>query len=265
MASVLVLGSTGRLGRLLRQHWPAASAHHIRWHGRTPPADPLFDIMADPNATRAAIEGADILVMLAGSTPASHADLEDNVTLTRCVLEASGNKPVLIASSAAVYGRAPCVETSTLEPVSDYGRVKQRVEEIALRHPAAKCILRIGNVVGADALLSGGREVRRLHVFADGRSPERSYISPAQLAAVMEMLVTRIAGNRVLPEILNIACPRPVFMAELLEAAGLSWTPVPAPPGVIRSVVLNTDRLGALFAFAPDASQPDVLVRDWQA
>lgn len=263
MTSVLVLGSTGRLGHLLRLHWPEQSKHEMRWHGRNPPTDPAFDILRDPTALREAIQRADIVLVLAGSTPASGSDLGSNIAIAQRVFDANDDTPILFASTAAVYGRGPSIETCSVEPVSDYGRVKRRAEEIVQGHPAQSCILRIGNVIGADALLRDHRAERRLHVFTDGTSPRRSYISPLQLAEVLETLITKLANGIELPDIVNIACPQPVFMANLLDAAGLNWTPVPAPPEVIKSVVLDTGRLEALFPFAPDASLPKTLLRGW--
>ncbi len=104
--------------------------------GNLPPEVPLFqaDIL-DPSALAAAIEGCEGVIHLAAvvSVPKSvespsttHAV---NLTGTLNVLEAAhsaGVKPVVLASSAAVYGdgEPPLVEQAKLKPLSPYALEK---------------------------------------------------------------------------------------------------------------------------------------------
>lgn len=260
MATVLVLGSTGKLGALLRKHWPVDSPLNIIWHGRRGTVDVAFDILDEYCALEAAIDRSDAIFLLAGRTTDP---LQDNVEIARTVIAAVQGKPLVFASSAAVYGSGICAENAKLEPYSDYGRIKCLVEGMIGAYHGKHCILRIGNVIGADALLGAERSNYRLHVFADGTSLERSYINPSLLASVLQSVFIQIMGDEEMPDILNIACPEPVFMAELLDQAGLPWTAEAAPAGVIPSVVLETALLEEIFEFPPNSSSPKQLLQDW--
>jgi len=260
MLSALVLGSTGKLGRLLRRFWPVNSGMKLIWHGRSDDADIRFDITEARDALVAAGTDGDVIILLAGTT---RPPFEVNAEIAKAVCSAAPDTPIIFASSAAVYGRGVCEETCMLEPVSDYGRAKLSAEHVVRDHGARHSILRIGNVVGADALLGVDRAERQLHIFENGFSPLRSYINPSLLAQVIETVASLIAQGEV-PEIMNVATPQPVYMGDLLDAAGLSWTAQPAPPDAIASVVLDTSRIEALFAFPPDASSPKSLLSDWR-
>lgn len=299
-ARVLVLGADGRIGTLLRRFAPAPPHWHPRWQARRPPppipgpataapdgvmspgpatAAPdwvICDPLADPAALARAAEGAAAVLCLAGVTPARAADsadpeaaLDANRALARAALQAAargGADRVLLASSAAVYGaragRLP--EELAPAPRSAYGRAKAAMEAEAAELGAALglrvCALRIGNVAGADAILGGWRPGFELDVFADGRSPRRSYVGPRSLARILAALCLRAD----LPPALNLAAPGAVEMGALLDAAGLGWTPRPAPPDAIPEVELDTGRLAALVPLAPGLGQPAALVAEWR-
>lgn len=93
----------------------------------------------------------------------------------------------------------------------------------------ALCILRLGNVAGADMLgsvVASGRRVV-LDRFADGQGPVRSYIGPGMLARTVEALARRVRTGEILPKVLNTAGQAPVAMADILTAAALpfDWRP----------------------------------------
>lgn len=271
---LLVLGGSGRLGGLLRRVWslPGSAAPQLVWQARRPGdfaafggPSVVFDPLAEPGALARAVAAAEAVLLLAGPTRGTAEALSAHAALAGAVLDCAGGRPVLLASSAAVYGRPAgrlCHEEDAPAPISDYGRAKAAMEAVAAGRPGA-VVLRIGNVAGADALLGqpappGGR---RLQVFADGRAPRRSYIGPQALARALARLV-RLAvggttaggaasGGAALPGVINLALPGAVGMEALLRAAGEGWQADPAPPEAIAAVELAVDRALAL-GLVPD-------------
>ncbi|SDE59896.1 NAD-dependent epimerase/dehydratase family protein [Ruegeria marina] len=273
--ALLVLGATGRIGRVLRHFW-AGQGDRVLWQGRSRPPgaegdwavfDPLRDIAAAASAAR---DRAAILC-LAGVTHAQAArgaDLADNLRLAEAAIRlgAVSGARVLLASSAAVYGNRPGLleEDRPSAPQSAYGAAKARMEaqgaELGARLGVAVTSLRIGNIAGLDAILGGWRPGFELDRFADGSTPRRSYIGPATLARVLAELM-QAPG---LPPVLNLAAPGTVEMGALLDAAGLAWTPRPAQDGTIPEVHLATARLAAFTSFDAADSLPQTLVRQWR-
>ena len=182
-----------------------------------------------------------------------------HAAIARAVLAAApAQARLLFASSAAVYGAARGLLTETTQPapLSDYGRAKLEMEALLADVPQA-CALRIGNVAGADAILGGWAPGFRLDRFADHRTPRRSYIGPLSLARVLADLITHSGP---LPPVLNVAAPGVVEMGALLDAAGLDWTPRPAPETALPEVALCTRALERYTAFAPEESTPEDMV-----
>lgn len=271
---VLVLGATGRLGGMLRRHWTSPDIEPL-WQARQGRAAArgdwaVFDPRTDPLALAQACARVDVVLDLAGPVPGP-GRAPDSFTaipaLARAVAHGAGGKPLLWASSAAVYGpRALCAEEDAPAPLSEYGHAKARGEAVLAEVPGA-CVLRIGNVAGADALLSGARPgiAVTLDRFADGATPRRSYMGPKTLAEVLSHLV-RLAGQGALPGVLNVTAPGPgVAMGDLLAAAGLRWTPRPAPESALPAVVLETARLAALMDLPPESGEAASIVAEWRA
>lgn len=261
---LLVLGGSGRLGGLLRRVWslPGSAAPQLVWQARRPGdfagfggPSVVFDPLAEPGALARAVAAAEAVLLLAGPTRGTAEALSAHAALAGAVLDCAGGRPVLLASSAAVYGRPAgrlCHEEDAPAPISDYGRAKAAMEAVAAGRPGA-VVLRIGNVAGADALLGqpappGGR---RLQVFADGLAPRRSYIGPQALARALARLVRLAVGGTALPGVINLALPGAVGMEALLRAAGEGWQADPAPSEAIAAVELAVDRALAL-GLVPD-------------
>ncbi|HMO06788.1 MAG TPA: epimerase, partial [Paracoccaceae bacterium] len=78
------------------------------------------------------------------------------------------------------------------------------------------------------------------------------------------VLVARAARGEGLPQVLNLAAPRPAGMADLLEAAGLPWAWGPKP-ALLPAVTLDTEALSALIPLPPQASDPARMVAEWRA
>lgn len=269
---VLVIGGSGRLGPLLRRAW-ARDAEDIPfiWQARREDAfaglggpDLVFDPLGDGAALAAAAGSADVVLCLAGVTAGEDAALAMNTALALAVLRAAPG-PVLLASSAAVYGAGPSAEDDAPQPLAPYGRAKLEMERAALATGRDDVVLlRIGNVAGADALL--GRSFpageRVLDVFADGHAPQRSFIGPIALSRALARLVRLVAAGVTVPQVLNLALPGACGMDDLLRAAGESWTPRPAPAGVIPVVELDVRRAVALGLVPEAPARASALVAD---
>lgn len=263
---LLITGGTGRIGTVLHDFWPWAMKGGLRpiWQARR--AAPGFlgwDILNAPAPPWA----GGIVLHLAGGRADPHAE----VPLALASLAAAhqqGARHVFLASSAAVYpAGSDLTEDTGPAPEGPYGRAKRAMEEAALdwqaRHGTGLTILRIGNVAGADALLGAGGAGPVTLDTCGPLGPVRSYIGPVTLAAVLARLAALAAARTPLPQVLNIAAPRPVAMGALLDAAGLPWSfgPTPAPR---PEVILNTTRLQSLIRLPPNASQPRAIVAEWR-
>lgn len=269
----LVLGASGRIGAGF-QHLAAAGlwpGPHPLWQvrdrGGATANRVVWDILASEPPALGPVSG---IIALAGVV---RGDLGLNTALARAAIELASKigKPVLLTSSAVVYGRvseavdedAPCA------PVSAYGHAKlameqavaQRLREMGPDAPPC-CILRIGNVAGADSLLeSAARGPVSLDQFSNGHGPVRSYIGMQTLAQIMLQLIGLAAGGAILPPVLNIAAPQPVHLADLLRATQANWSWRAAPAEALPQVVLDTRRLAALVLPDPLSSDPAELVR----
>lgn len=290
---VLVLGATGRIGAILRKCWINGQGLWQSRAARDRSGDQsggqsggqseewaVFDPLRDRAALDRAAQGCTAVLCLSGVTHAAAArgaDLADNTRLALAAVRAGAGARarVLLASSAAVYGNprgnpetgppVPLHEADRPAPLSDYGRAKLEMERAGAGLGAALGVpvtaLRIGNIAGADAILGGWRPGFELDRFADGQTPRRSYIGPVTLARVLD----RLAAAPALPPVLNLAAPGVVAMGALLDAAGLAWTPRPAPPAAIPWVGLSTAALEPLVPFDPAQAQPAGMVAEWRA
>lgn len=275
---VLVTGAAGKLGRILRKVWlqTGALGRGPVWTVRQPvfPDDVTWDILSGPVPP---IAKSAVIFHLAGILRGDAASLAANTALALMVCKTAkkaGAKHVFLASSAAVYGSS--CERHTEEtlpwPQSDYGHAKLNMEREALNWaqnaganaPGVTC-LRIGNVLGADMLL--GKAVHDQEILLDPvpghrKGPIRSYIGPHAFAQVIAKLISSAVAGASLPEILNIAAPKPVYMADLLLAAKQPFRFGPPNSGIIPSVNISSERLASLV---PLVSTPaKAMVADWQ-
>ncbi len=272
---VLILGGTGRVGRMLRRHWTVAPPHAmtLTWQSRHGAGDPIWDA-ADGAAALARHGPFDRLLVLAGITPGHRANLDRNAEIARICAEAAaltGAAHLLLASSSAIYGTVgsrPCREDDAPRPASPYAKAKLDAERALLDRAGGPpaCALRIGNVLGADALMlnavrASDGDPLHLDSFADGHGPLRSYIGPATLARALETLLRK---GPALPGVLNLAAPAPVAMQSLLEAAGTPYVKRPAPPEAVQTVTLDCTALTALHPFAGDASDAARMIAEWR-
>lgn len=271
-SEILLIGASGRVGRLVRAAWRMAPLQEfdvtaqyrrpVPWaaHGDViwdPVADPVLPLKRNDRTT---------MVVLAGATPGSNVPLHRNTDIAIGCLEAArklGIERILIASSSAAYGAGSgesFKESDAPLRVSDYGNSKLEMEA-AVRDAGADldvCCLRIGNVLGADALLLAAANASRdepllLDRFASGGGPVRSYIDPQTLAAVLASLSRHIDR---LPKVLNVAAPQPIAMQALTELTHTPWRWREAPDGAIETIILDCTALGSMYPFGADDSDP---------
>ncbi len=267
---VLITGGNGRIGRFLREAWPWAMRDGLRpiWQARRDlPGCVSWDILNRPCPPLLA---SGIVIALAGRTePAAEAPLA--LAELRAAAE-QGARHVFMASSSAVYGAGEgLTEESPVAPVSAYARAKAEAEAAALDWAARQgpgapglTLLRIGNVVGAGGFLVRSQGPVQIDRTPDGRGPIRSWIGPLTLAGVLARLAVLAAAREPLPQVLNVAAPRPLPMADMLDAAGIDWSFAPENPASLPALTLDTTRLRAIQRLPPQSFQPKSMVAEWR-
>ena len=289
--SIVVLGASGRVGRLIVAEWAARPVLHAQYQARQP-EEPgwLTWQLSDGAAALADRFAANLgaVIVLSGVTPAPGAEYALNTALALAGLEAArlgGAAQVLLASSAAVYGRgageAALDEAAPVAPVSDYGSAKAEMEQACRRWrdragaaAPAVTLLRIGNVVGTDQFFrnmpgASPDKPMVLDQFADGSGPVRSYIGPGSLARVVVHLCGIADRGETVPEVVNIGAPGGgVDMARFLTAMQARGRAVPAirraaPPDALPALRLDTALLQSLHRFEPAEAEPGEMVDQW--
>lgn len=303
----LILGAGGRIGRMFRRLaaqglWPGPEPV---WHTRDGRDGTLgWDMGEDPPPGKAALDGVHGVIVLAGVTSSDprlaglHPDDRDEqlrlgnqnaAVIAVHLAHKQGLGPVLLCSSAAVYGPGPGPHRedgggdpwSLPRPANEYSAAKWLMElhaeiEVA-RLPAPRpvvCALRIGNVTGADALFGAmTKGPVMLDRLADGGAPRRAYIGPLTLArtivallAAPERLPASLHARRpdgttlVTTAALNLAQPGLLPMDDLLRAAGHPFAWRPAPPTALPALEMDLSRLLALVPLPP--ATPEGLVAE---
>lgn len=213
-----------------------------------------------------------IILGLAGGRKAEGADT-DLALATLTAARDQGARHVFLMSSAAVYGagEGDLPETAAPAPLAPYGAQKlameQAAQDFARRADVGLTLLRLGNVAGFDALLGGaepGRTIVLDPVPGQPGGPVRTYIGALSLGRVLGALAELAEKGGALPKVLNIGAPRPVNMADLLDAAGLEWRYGPANPDVLARAVLDTACLQALLPELVISSDPADMVAEWR-
>ena len=280
--NMLILGSGGKVGRMLARHWAAHPPE-----GCTPVFQSRRGRMAAPAGIQTlrwapgddprSLPRAHVLVALWGVTPGSDQPMSMNATLARLALEIARKRRigrVILASSSAVYtgqGAGRHREREDLnEPPGAYGRAKLEMERTAMRWsaengaPPGVSVLRLANVIGADGLFAalGRKGAIKLDRFASGQGPKRSYLSVGDLARVLQKLALLPAKN--LPPLLNVAGERPISMQALVEAAGrpIEWHD--APPDALEQIELDTSLLASIAGPLDESADPARAIAAWK-
>ena len=275
---MLVLGSTGRLGLILRKHW--RNRPDVIWQARRCYEDSFpfrteEDLLNDAGRGKLRISA---VLSLWGVVPDSGQDLQDNTNLALRAMQVGsklGANRDLHCSSAAVYQPAPAPlrEDTLPRPQSAYGHSKLAMEQ-ALRtwrgtsgEKPSICVMRIGNVMGADSLSASMRAAGEtgqkitLDRFANGRAACRSFLSGADLARCLTALTE--CPIKELPELINLAAPQATAMDAVLRHAGLEFAWKDAPSQAAPRVELETARLRTLLDLGPASATPAHLLADW--
>lgn len=282
MHAPVLLGATGRVGRLILAGWdragpaPDAAPPPVAL-GRGPGAALRWDMAAPPPALPGGARPG-VVFHFAGVTPAGAGDLAANAALGRAGFDAAagwGAAHVFVASSATVYGRpeGPAAEDAPARPETAYGRSMLAREQALLERAARPgapglTLLRIGNVAGAcEPFLSAARQAGPLDldIFADGTGPRRCYIGPLGLARCLAALARLAARGHPLPRLLNLAAAAPAGMDELLDAMDKPWRPRPAPASALQELLLDTSRLETLCPGAAGRGTPEELLAELAA
>ena len=274
-APVLVLGSTGQLGKLLRHHW--RDRQDVTWQARHWGTVPVLDWSArdDLSALTRRLPRTRAVVALWGVRADRPGALGDNTDLALRAIgiaRATGADRVLHCSSAAVYrpGPDPLAETDIPAPINAYGQAKLDMEQAIAaeqdRDPKGpwNIVMRIGNVIGADSLSRAMAQASQdgtavtLDRFADGTGPRRSFLSAAGLARSIAWLVD--GPSHALPRVINLAATGATDMADLVRHAGLDLAWRPAPVDAVPLVELDTSRLrGCIGQTGISAAAPDLM------
>ena len=246
---------------MLRVLWGRQLAGHpIVWSARTPAQDIdlPWDIGADPAPV---LPPGAVIVHLAGQTRGNAAELAENRRAVVGLGDAARNSRighVFLMSTVAVYGHQAGLidEAARADPISPYGQAKLAAEQAAYQvlPPETLTILRLGNLAGADALLSSARRGPVVLDPIPGQTggPLRSYIGPRVLAQALASLILQ---DKALPDVLNLAQPPALAMADLLQACGADWRFGPYRAEAVPCVAVSTARLAACVDLPPATAQ----------
>ncbi len=242
-SKTLVLGSNGKVGRLLRSSPVKEFASNAIWHSRSGNDGHWgWDILKEsPSDLK-----FDSILLLAGGRECTVAQ---EVGIAKRVCDFADGRPVIFASSQAVYALDgnPVSEASRVVASNVYSEAKLAVEEVVKDYQNGLS-LRIGNFAGADMLfraMAAGPVF--LDQFEDGAGPTRSYVGPATFAKVVLKLNEAMKDGRMVSTVLNCANPGPVAMSDCLKAAGADWEWRPAAENALASLVLDTNNLQDYF------------------
>ncbi|NVO25932.1 NAD-dependent epimerase/dehydratase family protein [Donghicola sp. C2-DW-16] len=264
---VIVTGANGQVGRRVLRAWrhEAPGFDYVAVARQAGPDWQAWEAGQPP-----VVPKARAVVGLWGVCFGTLDETRVNLDLARAAQDlaaATGADRVIHLSTQSVYGRhcQNAAEDQTPTPANPYGTAKAEMEEM-LRgiHAPKPVILRVANVIGADAIsrsLAGDAPVV-LDRFADGSGPVRSFIGIADLARIIAALVTCPLDQ--CPDVMNIASPVDLPMDAILNAAGRAFEWRDAPAGALPSATIATDRLRASGLPQPRATSAEALYRDWQ-
>ncbi len=270
LKAVLITGATGRVGSLLRKAWSISppSAFRPIWSARnaTDRSDWVSwdmggDILPQLDPPPRAILH---LARCAGTDP----DGGQDIHMARQALRLARLHavPLLIASSVAVYGSSAGIvsEQAPLRPLTRNGKTKLQLE-LSLSSADRVGFLRLGNVVGADALIGTRREGLVLdRAQGSDRGPMRSWIGPQSLAAVLGDLLALAVSGSPFPRQLNIAQEPALAMADLADADGRHWR-FSGQMAEVGSVRVDCRLLQAILGKAVAPAEAAALVGEWRS
>lgn len=246
----LIIGAGGRLGQILHAQW--RDRGDCLWTTRS-----QWAAADGPEKLRPWAAQADVILCLAGATPAASDDFTLNREIGDAVCSVADGAHVFLASSVAVYGAMehPAKEDDAPCAPNTYGVAKTDMENSAAASNACVTSLRLGNVVGADML---GRNIKsgakiKLDIFPNGAGPKRSYIDPERLAFCVDRLFALARAGRAMPKALNVANIPSLDMADIARASRAEFEQVEAPEQAIPVIEMDTTRL---IGLVPEMAAP---------
>ena len=263
--SVIVLGASGKLGRMVCAGWHPEGLKVVPVVRSGPVPD--GGLLWQPGAAIPDIGPVKAVVALWGVTPGPGRDLAQNAHLAVAAMDLGkslGADLVVHCSSAAVYrpGPNPLREVGASNLQSPYGMAKLEMANTITTRDDPKSprqvILRIGNVAGAGNLFANmrPRATVTLDRFPNGQGPERSYVTAGDLAKVIEAFIRHPTASG----IYTVAAPVPTPMAALVAASGAALTWREALPGAVPRVWLDTSRLSSVLALPERSAEPEYLL-----
>jgi UDP-glucose 4-epimerase len=276
---LLLMGASGRIGRSVRKSWdsqiqPVCDVVY-QYRSQFGVEDLFWDPMSGVDLLLQHIESHgkfNAMVVLSGTIVVTEDTLEYNSRLAEACLSAAHAAQIpkiLIASSSSVYGAwgaEAFSESDNLKPLSMYGLSKVKMERICETWSNIGleiCCLRIGNVTGADALLSQWQHCDLknpllLDRFPNGKGPQRSYIGPNRLA---DAIIGLALYEKRLPAAINLASSPPVYMEDLANMANLPWTWKEASTNAHQYITLDLTLLNSILC-QPQSNLND-MIADW--
>lgn len=246
--TILVLGGTGKVARLLRSYWTSHPPENLDvfWVARNPA--PGITHVWQPGQAVDSLPQCNIVFSLWGTISGSEQELTGNISLAleaHRVARDMGARHVFHASSVAVYRpkTQPIQESDLCEPRNPYGRAKLEMERAVRQEMPGSTCLRMANVVGADSLFSAlsGDAPITLDAFPDGSGPRRSYLRPATLALALEHLSVKTGAA--LPGVLNLADKGVVDMGDIVACTGRHMIRSAAPDGALPVMSIDVSAL----------------------
>lgn len=267
---VLVMGSGGRLGRLLRAAKKRDRVQHVEMVFQSSGSE--ADIRWKAGDALDKLPTATTVIGLWGVTSGNETALRGNTELAQLTLHvanAVGASLAIHISTAGVYGPGRMMgEDHPLMPVSCYGHSKIDMETWINEQPEhtelTNITLRVANVVGADSLAPGLMSDKPIAVdrFADGAGPQRSYVAAGDLFDVFCRLSQM--SPKTIPPLLNIAAPNPVAMEDLAHAARKKLIWRDAPRNAVQTVSLDVSALRKLLPEACSRTTAAQMIDDWR-
>ena len=169
---VLVTGNLGYIGPVLASAltraghevhgYDSALFSSFATHSLPAIAGQTIADLRDTRSLRYAMQRCDAVIHLAAMSNDPLGEFDGDLTrqvnldATVAALEMAGDRPLVLYSSASVYGQSAtiCDETALVNPLTLYSQLKVAAERVALRRPNA-LVLRNGTVHGPAPVLRG--------------------------------------------------------------------------------------------------------------
>jgi UDP-glucose 4-epimerase len=296
MARILVTGASGFIGSALA---PALveSSEIVRAASRTPPAIAgaenvgVGDLSAKTD-WRAALEGADTVIHLAGPAHARFAEYElktqiaDATRALAAQAETAGVSRFIFVSSIKAaaprtYGDHALVETDTPQPADPYGRAKLAAENAVRKHASLRpIILRPPLVHGPDAKANFASLLRladtQLPLPFAALSNRRSVLALSSLIAAVQAILAKADGPG---GVFHLADQPALSTGDLISAIRIGfgrdlglfkapWLAALGPDVLTESLAVDDSAFRAAYDYKPSASAADLITetaRAWKA